>query len=558
MASLFDRVANEITGGTAVAEPPAPVVEPEIADSPVAKGSLFDRVAETLTAPVAPAPSTQHAGGLRGDGTRKGPGFLGTLQRPDGQISTELSIGVGFDGVETEIPSLVPTLTKAEVDHLLAGGEMTDAITDKAVAHARLRMSQGKSPFAQANDDRPVTPAPSIEEQTENLRAIFAREPVTTARVFDPLSIPEKLRVPTGKLQVLSSEGFLGDASEIIAEAMDPPAQFKRIEGATEEESEIRRLTIGAIQKAVAEKKAIEPREVQVASDIATAPFMSVWSQDVLDRASSLADTKGVLPKEFHTAVAREQDIRTLVARLKEQPDWRDRAISFLRPFVEIGEIFLGSAGIGVEANKRLIAEANNTSVLNLNNILNIGGGVGKFALELYLVATISPTNAAGMFAKASPKVRAILKPAIETAGLFGKHEAAKQLFQDTSISEKVEAVATQTALGALLGPTGKVPLKYKPLTAAGLTLAFRESVKLQGGSEQDVANVTIAVLGFQLFSIGKEAAFRGTAKGRAAFHSCNVAFLKILGVWTLFAYISGICNTNGFNRFVLEFSIPF
>ncbi len=36
---------------------------------------------------------------------------------------------------------------------------------------------------------------------------------------------------------------------------------------------------------------------------------------------------------------------------------------------------------------------------------------------------------------------------------------------------------------------------------------------------------------------------------------SCNVAFLKILGVWTLFAYISGICNTNGFNRFVLEFS---
>ena len=32
--------------------------------------------------------------GLRADGTKKGSGWLGPLQRPDGRISSEISIGV--------------------------------------------------------------------------------------------------------------------------------------------------------------------------------------------------------------------------------------------------------------------------------------------------------------------------------------------------------------------------------------------------------------------------------------------------------------------------------
>ena len=90
----------------------------------------------------------------RADGTEKGPGFLGTLQRPDGRVSTELSIGVEFDGKETEIPSLVPTLTQDETDHLLGGGDPTDAIVDKAVSHAKKRIKQGKSPFAEVDPKR--------------------------------------------------------------------------------------------------------------------------------------------------------------------------------------------------------------------------------------------------------------------------------------------------------------------------------------------------------------------------------------------------------------------
>jgi hypothetical protein len=90
--------------------------------------------------------------GKRADGSEKGTGFLGELKRPDGGVSTELSIGVEFDGKEQEIPMLVPSLSKKEVDHLLKGGEPTDSIVDKAVAHARERKKQGKSPFKQKGE----------------------------------------------------------------------------------------------------------------------------------------------------------------------------------------------------------------------------------------------------------------------------------------------------------------------------------------------------------------------------------------------------------------------
>ncbi len=87
---------------------------------------------------------------LRADGTKKGPGFLGELKRPDGKVSTEISIGVELDGKETEIPTLVPTLTKDEIKHLLSGKKPTEAIVKKAVKHARERIALGKSPFQEA------------------------------------------------------------------------------------------------------------------------------------------------------------------------------------------------------------------------------------------------------------------------------------------------------------------------------------------------------------------------------------------------------------------------
>ena len=87
--------------------------------------------------------------GLRPDGTPKGKGWLGELKRPDGQVSTELS--VQFDDVlgGKPIPLLVPTLQPKEVEYLLKGNRATPEIIQKAVDHANGRAKLGLSPFAE-------------------------------------------------------------------------------------------------------------------------------------------------------------------------------------------------------------------------------------------------------------------------------------------------------------------------------------------------------------------------------------------------------------------------
>ena len=112
----------------------------------------------------APAPSLDF--GNRADGTVKGNGFLGVLQRPDGGVSTELSIGVEFDGKEMQIPTLVPTLDRNEIDYLLNTppspeifkSELGKTIMKKAVSHAQLRIRNGKSPFAQGVEPSSAEP----------------------------------------------------------------------------------------------------------------------------------------------------------------------------------------------------------------------------------------------------------------------------------------------------------------------------------------------------------------------------------------------------------------
>lgn len=86
-----------------------------------------------------------------GSGDEKGRGFLGMLKRPDGDESSEISIGVPINGKQTEIPAMVPTLTKRELSQLLALREdqrMPQSIVSKATTHAKQRIAAGMSPFA--------------------------------------------------------------------------------------------------------------------------------------------------------------------------------------------------------------------------------------------------------------------------------------------------------------------------------------------------------------------------------------------------------------------------
>ena len=103
--------------------------------------------------------------GLRADKTQKGRGFFGELKRPDGGISTEISVGVGINGKETEIPLIVPSLSKEELDYLLNTpvkskrffDDMPPQILQKAMEHAKMRIDQDKSPFAGPGE---ITEAP--------------------------------------------------------------------------------------------------------------------------------------------------------------------------------------------------------------------------------------------------------------------------------------------------------------------------------------------------------------------------------------------------------------
>ena len=112
--------------------------------------------------------------GKRIDGTDKGLGFFGAMKRPDGGISTELSIGVQIKGKEIQIPTLIPTLSKQEIDSLLSGEDPSPTIVQKAVDFANQRIAQGKSPFAQQGEQ---DYSKNLWAPTEGLT--FGKNPIT-------------------------------------------------------------------------------------------------------------------------------------------------------------------------------------------------------------------------------------------------------------------------------------------------------------------------------------------------------------------------------------------
>jgi hypothetical protein len=97
--------------------------------------------------------------GKRTDGTQKGYGWLGELPMTDGRVMTEMSLGVNLGGKDTTIPAIVPTLTQEEIDHLAAGNKPHDGIIQKAVEHAKKRIAEGNSPYAQPQEQ--IVPAAS-------------------------------------------------------------------------------------------------------------------------------------------------------------------------------------------------------------------------------------------------------------------------------------------------------------------------------------------------------------------------------------------------------------
>jgi len=106
--------------------------------------------------------------GFRADGTPKGKGFLGKILSSDGHISTELSVTVNIDNKEVEIPLLVPTLSKEEIEKVVNSTEIPEAIMNKAIDHALMRMKKGLSPFL----EEPITEVfDHVKEKSKKLES---------------------------------------------------------------------------------------------------------------------------------------------------------------------------------------------------------------------------------------------------------------------------------------------------------------------------------------------------------------------------------------------------
>jgi len=103
----------------------------------------------------------------RADGSEKGMGWLGLRQRPDGNVSSEISMDFGHG----DIPTMVPGLTPQEANWLLttpveqAAHTIPKSIRDKAIAWAKLRSSRGLSPFRQPGEQSPIAAVNQAEGQ---------------------------------------------------------------------------------------------------------------------------------------------------------------------------------------------------------------------------------------------------------------------------------------------------------------------------------------------------------------------------------------------------------
>lgn len=105
----------------------------------------------------------------RPDNSKKGSGYLGILKSKDGKDVTEYSVqsdAVKLNGKRIDFPTIVPTLTKSEIDLMLNdiipnNKEVPESIMQKAINHAKKRISEGKSVFANSGNY-----VPSGQKQT--------------------------------------------------------------------------------------------------------------------------------------------------------------------------------------------------------------------------------------------------------------------------------------------------------------------------------------------------------------------------------------------------------
>lgn len=165
---IQDGAIKQKSGGKAVEAAPtsaATPAEPVMTDAEKQAKAAKNReknLSVSTNKPVEPAVIPKDKGNMRPDGTAKGTGYLGVLKASDGSDVTEYSMSTGavkVKGKEIDFPTIVPTLTKEEVNLMLTdiipnNKRIPDAIANKAIDHAKKRIAEGKSVFANTEDSK--------------------------------------------------------------------------------------------------------------------------------------------------------------------------------------------------------------------------------------------------------------------------------------------------------------------------------------------------------------------------------------------------------------------
>ena len=89
------------------------------------------------------------------NGTKKGKGWYGELHDSEGNIVTEMTVGINIDGEEVDVPAVNPILSEKQLTTLLgikSDQPLPEDIIDTAVEYAIFRKQQGRGMYAEGNE----------------------------------------------------------------------------------------------------------------------------------------------------------------------------------------------------------------------------------------------------------------------------------------------------------------------------------------------------------------------------------------------------------------------
>ena len=385
--------------------------------------------------------------------------------------------------------------------------------------------------------------APTAERVSSNLRRIFAREKAAEESFNKSLSsaIEEKLPphepIVTETDPELTGGGLRQSLRTMKGSPLVPSTTergfFEKPEGATDGQSEAMRTTAVKFQAANSSGVEVPALEQILARKVIENPFFQTWGDDEIRDAMdtllySAASPKVLTNPELLEEIAKESDTRKLKEKMEGDSGLMQAVDSAASNFSDaaglIGKVidavgvegdFSKNVDMFEEANARIIAERNETSIFNARNLFQKTFGAVRFAGELMILKKVSPGRVPAILEKLPASLQKAVIAAEETGKLFFKHSVVSSLAHGATSEEALIEGLKSGAAGAILGPLGAIPAKLKVLSVPATMAVVKEVTRLSGGSPEDQSNAMLTVAGLELFGLLKVGLKRFTPSGQ-------------------------------------------